>query len=88
MLLNKKQISHVRYQPGAEDPDVIGEPIEVDVTFINGKALSGKTVLETPEGKGRLVDFMNSSPGYFSVDCGEEGHYLINPRVIVEIADK
>ncbi len=88
MLLNKKQISHVRYQPGEDDPESIGEPVEVDVTFINGKALSGTTVLETPEGKGRLVDFMNSSPGYFSIDCGEGGHYLVNPRVIVEIADK
>ncbi len=88
MLLNKKQISHLRYQPGEDEPDSIGEPIEVDITFINGKSLSGTTVLETPEGKGRLVDYMNSSPGYFSLDCGEGGHYLVNPRVIVEITDR
>ena len=88
MLLNKKQISHVKYQPDEDDPTPIGEPINVDITFINGKILSGKTVLETPEGKGRLLDYMNSSPGYFSLDCGNEEHYLVNPRVIIEIADK
>ena len=88
MLLNKKQISHVRYQPGEEDLPGIGDPISVEMTFINGKQLSGQTVLETPEGKGRLVDYMNSSPGYFSLDCGDGEHYLVNPRVIVEITDK
>ena len=87
-LLNKKQISHVKYTPDDEADLPIGEAIDVDITFINGKTLSGRTVLQTPEGKGRLLDYMNSKPGYFSLDCDEGGHYLVNPRVIVEIADK
>lgn len=88
MLLNKKQISHFKYLPAEDEPVRIGEPTEVEITFVNGKALSGKTILEMPEGKGRLLDYMNSSPGYFSLDCGNEEYYLVNPRVIIEIADK
>lgn len=87
-LLNKKQISHVRYTPGTDDDLPIGATIDVEITFINSKTLTGRTVLQTPEGKGRLLDYMNSRPGYFSLDCGDNGHYLVNPRVIVEIADK
>ena len=87
-LLNKKQISHVQYTPGEEENPPIGEAIDVDITFINGKTLTGRTILQTPEGKGRLLDYMNSKPGYFSLDCGDSGHYLVNPRVIVEITDK
>ena len=88
MLLNKKQISHLKYLPDEDTPATIGEPIEVNITFVNGKQLSGSTVLETPEGKGRLLDYMNSGPGYFSLDCGAGEVYLVNPRVIIEIADK
>ncbi|PLX79795.1 MAG: hypothetical protein C0615_01925 [Desulfuromonas sp.] len=87
-LLNKKQISHLRYRPVDDAPEKIGNPIEVTITFINGKTLSGTTILETPEGKGRLIDFLNNNPGYFSLNCGDDEHYLVNPRVIVEIADQ
>jgi len=87
LLLNKKQISHVRYQPGENDAPVLGDPAEVTITFVNGKQLSGTTVLETPEGKGRMQDFLNGKPGYFSLQCSEDEHYLVNPRVIVEVAN-
>lgn len=88
LLLNKKQISHVRYQPTEDDQPKIGDTVAVCITFINGKQLSGTTTLETPEGKGRMQDYLNGEPGYFSLDCGEGEHYLVNPRVIVEVADQ
>jgi len=87
-LLNKKQISHVRYQPVASDTPVLGEPAKVTITFVNGKQLSGTTLLQTPEGKGRMQDFLNGKPGYFSLDCGGDEFYLVNPRVIIEVADQ
>lgn len=88
LILNKKQISHVRYQPTETDQPRIGDSVNVTITFINGKELSGSTTLETPEGKGRMLDYLNSKPGYFSLDCGDGVHYLVNPRVIIEVADK
>ncbi|PLY01006.1 MAG: hypothetical protein C0623_06340 [Desulfuromonas sp.] len=87
-LLNKRHISHVRYQPQESDQPKIGTEVKVSITFINGKELAGTAVLETPEGKGRLLDFLNGKPGYFSLDCGDGEFYLVNPRVIVEISDK
>ena len=88
LLLNKEQISHVRYQPGENDVSPIGSFLDVAIIFVNGKELAGTTVLETPEGKGRLLDFLNAGPGYFSLDCGNDEYYLVNPRVIVEISDR
>lgn len=86
-LLNKKHISHVRYKPEEDDQPKLGTEVNVTITFINGKELTGTAVLETPEGRGRLLDFLNGKPGYFSLDCGNDEHYLVNPRVIVEITD-
>ena len=66
---------------------VIGTPLEVTVTFTNSRQLSGTLVLEVPEGKARLQEFMNSNTAYFSLDCGDET-YLVNPAVIIEIAPR
>jgi len=87
LLVNKAQISHLRYQPAETDMPLIGTPLEVTVTFTNSRKLSGTLVLELPEGKARLQDFMNSNTAYFSLDCGDET-YLVNPAVIIEIAPR
>ena len=85
LLINKSQISHISFQPHDDAPPPLGDPVEVSVTFINGKQLAGTIVLEVPEGKRRLIDYMNSSPDYIELDQGD-AHYLINPAVIIEIA--
>jgi hypothetical protein len=85
LLINKAQISHLRYEPVATDMPTFGTPIEVTVTFTNSRQLSGVVLLEVPEGKARLQDFMNSNSAYFSLDCGD-AFYLVNPAVIIEIA--
>jgi len=87
LLINKAQISHLRYEPIASDTPAFGTPIEVTVTFTNSRQLSGTVLLEVPEGKARLQDFMNSNTAYFSLDCGD-AFYLVNPAVIIEIAPK
>jgi len=88
LLVNKAQISHLRYQPADSDMPAIGTPLEVTVTFTNSRQLSGTLVLELPEGKARLQDFMNSNTPYFSLDCGEGEVYLVNPPIIIEIAPR
>lgn len=85
LLVNKAQISHLCYQPADTDMPVIGTPLAVTVTFTNSRQLSGTVVIELPEGKARLQDYMNSNTAYFSLDCGDAA-YLVNPAVIIEIA--
>lgn len=87
LLINKAQISHIRYEKVADDAPVLGTPQEVTVTFTNSRQLSGTVVLETPEGKGRLIDFMNSNSAFFGLTC-DDGDYIINPSIIIEIAPK
>lgn len=87
LLVNKAQISHLRYQPAETDMPVIGTPLEVTVTFTNSRQLTGTVVIELPEGKARLQDFINGTTAYFTLDCGDET-YLVNPAVIIEIAPK
>ena len=87
LLVNKSQISHIMYQKEADDKPVLGTPLEVEVTFTNSRQLSGTVVLEVPEGKSRLLDFMNSNRDFFGLEC-EDGYYVVNPNIIIEIAPK
>ena len=87
LLINKAQVSHIRYQKEADDKPVLGTPLEVTVTFTNSRQLSGTVVLEVPEGKSRLIDFMNSNHDFFDLLC-EDGDYIVNPNIIIEIAPK
>ena len=85
LLINKVQISHLKYQKEEDDSLVLGTPLEVVVTFTNSRQLSGTVVLEVPEGKSRLLDFMNSNQDFFGLAC-EDGDYVVNPNIIIEIA--
>lgn len=85
LLINKSQISHIKYSKEEDDKPVFGTPLEVCVTFTNSRQLSGTVVLEVPEGKGRLIDFMNNHRDFFGLQC-EDGDYIVNPQIIIEIA--
>ncbi len=85
LLINKAQISHLKYKKEKDDKPVLGTPLEVMVTFTNSRQLSGTVILEVPEGKSRLLDFMNSNREFFGLTC-EDGDYVINPNIIIEIA--
>lgn len=85
VLINKAQISYLCYQPTSTGMPVLGTPLEITVTLVNDRQLAGTLVLEAPEGKARLQDFMNSNTAYFALDCGEKV-CLVNPAMIVEIA--
>jgi hypothetical protein len=85
LLINKVQISHLKYKKEEDDQPVLGTPLEVTVTFTNSRQLSGTVVLEVPEGKSRLLDFMNSNRDFFGLTC-EDGDYAVNPNIIIEIA--
>lgn len=87
LLINKAQISHIRYQKEPDDKPVLGTPLVVTVTFTNSRQLTGTVVLEVPEGKSRLIDFMNSNTAFFGLKC-EDGDYVVNPNIIIEIAPK
>ena len=87
LLINKAQISHILYQKEADDKPILGTPLEVIVTFTNSRQLSGTVVLEVPEGKSRLLDFMNGNSDFFGLQC-EGGDYVVNPNIIIEIAPK
>ena len=84
-LINKTQISHIKYQKIPDDSLVLGTPLEVTVTFTNSRQLSGTVVLEVPEGKSRLLDFMNNNRDFFGL-TSTEGDYIVNPNIIIEIA--
>ena len=85
LLINKVQISHLKYQKEEDDKLVLGTPLDVSVTFTNSRQLSGTVVMEVPEGKSRLLDFMNSNRDFFGLVC-EDGDYVVNPNIIIEIA--
>ncbi len=87
LLINKAQISHLKYKKEDDGKPVLGTPLDVSITFTNSQQLSGTVVLEVPDGKSRLLDFMNSNRVFFGLTC-DDGDYVVNPNVIIEISPK
>lgn len=84
-MVNKSAVSHLRFTPASDAEPMLGHPLEVRMVFLGGEVLQGTLTLETPEGKGRLQDFLNRRRGFFPLACGA-AHYLVNPLLLCEIA--
>ncbi len=83
-LVNKDAITHLRYQPEEHQEPPFGEPMQVQVTFFGGELLQGTLTLNMPQGKNRLIDYINAAPGWFALQ-GSEAGYLANGALIREI---
>ena len=84
MLVNKEALTHVRY-PGMEDDSVLGERVSVRITFFGGSVLEGTVLLDMPEERNRLLDYVNASPGFFAL-TGKDALYIANGALVREIS--
>ncbi len=83
-LVNKSAITHVRY-PLQEEEREFGKWSRVRLTFYGGDLLEGDIVIAMPADKGRLQDYVNSTPGFFCL-YSHDAHYIVNGDLIREIA--
>ena len=88
-VTNKQTITHVRFDPPAEDPEYqsLGDREDVEIKFVGGEQLAGTVTIEMPEGKSRLFDFVNAMEGFFLLQ-NQEAHYLVNVKQIRDISPK
>jgi hypothetical protein len=86
-VANKATITHIRCDQFTVEPlhAPLGNPVEVQVNFAGGEQLRGTVIIEMPEGRNRLFDFVNSMRGFFSMQTGE-AHYLVNVDQIRDIS--
>ena len=86
-VTNKATVTHIRYEKISVEQEYapLGNPVEVQVNFAGGEQLRGTIVIEMPEGRTRLFDFINSMSGFFPVQNGE-AHYLVNVAQIRDIS--
>ncbi len=86
-LVNKQALTHLRYGRGEEgDPLAeLGERIQVRIIFFGGETLEGAIVLNMPENRRRLLDFLNAFPDFFFLE-GSSARYIVNGQMIREIA--
>lgn len=87
-VTNKTTITHIRYEqitPEQEDYVPLGNPVDVLINFAGGEQLRGTVVIEMPEGRTRLFDFINSMSGFFPMSNGE-ARYLVNVAQIRDIS--
>jgi hypothetical protein len=85
-VTNKASITHIRYEK-LEEEDVypsLGDEEDVMITFVGGEQLRGTVVIEMPEGRSRLFDFINSSSGYFHLKS-QDAYYLVNVDQIRDV---
>ena len=86
-VANKATITHIRYQQLTSEAEYepLGNPVEVLVNFAGGEQLRGTVVIEMPEGRNRLFDFINAASGFFALQSGD-AHYLVNVAQIRDIS--
>lgn len=88
-ITNKNTITHIRYEPWPESEELatLGDQVDVQITFVGGEQLGGTIVIEMPEGRNRLFDFINAIEGFFSLTT-PEAHYLVNVAQIRDVSPK
>ena len=86
-VTNKTSITHIRYEQLATEQEYapLGNPVEVQINFVGGEQLRGTVIIEMPEGRNRLFDFVNSMSGFFPLRSGE-AHYLVNVTQLRDIS--
>jgi hypothetical protein len=86
-VTNKNTITHIGYEKTRAEMEFepLGNPVEVQVNFAGGVQLRGTVIIEMPEGRNRLFDFINSASGFFPLHCSD-GHYLVNVAQIRDIS--
>ena len=88
-VANKRTITHVRFEPPKEEPEFcpLGNTEEIDIKFVGGEQLSGTILIEMPEGKSRLFDFVNATDDFFLL-TNQEAHYLVNVDQIRDVSPR
>jgi len=86
-VINKRSITHIRYQPAVRErvADVLGTSVEINIEFMGGEQLTGQILIEMPEGRTRLFDFINDVKGYFVLTT-VEAHYLVNASLVRDVS--
>lgn len=86
-VANKRTITHIRFAPPEQDPEYqpLGDKENVDIKFVGGEQLTGTVLIEMPEGKSRLFDFLNAMRGFFLL-TNQEAHYLVNVEQIRDVS--
>lgn len=86
-VTNKATITHLRFDPVGSGLDnaALGDQLDVQITFVGGEQLLGTIVIEMPEGRNRLYDFINAVKGFFPLST-PEAHYLVNIALVRDIS--
>jgi hypothetical protein len=85
-VANKQTITHIRFESPAEKTGFqsLGHREDLDIKFVGGQQLSGTIIIEMPEGRNRLFDFINAMKGFFLLHT-QEAHYLVNVSQIRDV---
>ena len=88
-VTNKQTITHIRFEPPEQEEEYqsLGNREDVEIKFVGGEQLRGTLVIEMPEGRSRLFDFINVMEGFFLIQ-NEEAHYMVNVSHVRDISPK
>jgi hypothetical protein len=85
-VTNKQTITHIRFEPPEQEEQYqsLGDREDVQIKFVGGEQLGGTVTIEMPEGRNRLLDFINAMKGFFLLQT-QEAHYLVNVSQVRDI---
>ena len=88
-VTNKQTITHIRFVPPEQEEEYqsLGDRENVEIKFVGGEQLAGTVIIEMPEERSRLFDFINVMEGFFLLQ-NEEAQYLVNVSQVRDISPK
>jgi hypothetical protein len=88
-VTNKQTITHIRFEPPEQEEQYqsLGDREDVQIKFVGGEQLGGTVTIEMPEGRNRLLDFINAMKGFFLLQT-QEARYLVNVSQVRDISPK
>lgn len=85
LLVNKNAVTHVAFRASQPQTPPWGTPLKVRITFFGGERIEGTIILNMPDGKNRLLDYINAAPGFFALE-GDDVQYVANGNLVREIS--
>jgi hypothetical protein len=85
MVLSVAADTEIPSSPAPEEEVAeLGTKVSVAIALLDGREIEGMVHFVMPEGKSRLVDFLNEPQRFFAVLDGARAH-LVNKRCIVRV---
>lgn len=87
IFVNKARVMSIElYERDLPDETMLDSKVVVHVELINGETLMGGFLIEMPQERSRVSDYLNFSPAFVYL-CSDTGDIIINKAFVFSVRD-